>query len=99
MQDTLITDIQKWFKSQCNGDWEHSFGLNISTLDNPGWYVKIDLIETNLENINYQKKVDNGDNDWYIVKVENSVFEAFGDTSKLETILQLFINEIVNYKN
>ncbi len=40
--------IQKWYSSQCNGDWEHSYGVKIQSLDNPGWLVEIDLIETEL---------------------------------------------------
>ncbi|WP_312236591.1 Imm53 family immunity protein [Stenotrophomonas sp.] len=34
---------------QCNKDWEHTFGITIEALDNPGWHIRIDLIETELE--------------------------------------------------
>ncbi len=43
--------INKWFEEQCNGDWEHIYGIKIYTLDNPGWAVKIDLYDTDLENV------------------------------------------------
>ena len=33
--------INGWFQSNCDGDWEHGFGITIETLDNPGWCVKI----------------------------------------------------------
>jgi hypothetical protein len=36
-----LRQIQDWYKSQCNGEWEHSCGLSIETLDNPGWRVQI----------------------------------------------------------
>jgi hypothetical protein len=28
--------LQKWFESQCDGDWEHEFGITFKTVDNPG---------------------------------------------------------------
>ena len=42
--------IQEWFFSQCNDVWEHSYGIKIDTLDNPGWSVLVDLHGTELEN-------------------------------------------------
>ena len=42
--------IEEWYKSQCNGDWEHKHSISITSCDNPGWWVKIDLTGTPLEN-------------------------------------------------
>ena len=39
-----------WYVVQCNGDWEHSSGITITSLDNPGWLVKIELVGTALDN-------------------------------------------------
>ena len=39
----ILQDLAKWYTAQCNGEWEHSCGLKIDTLDNPGWIVTIDL--------------------------------------------------------
>lgn len=44
----VLQEIQSWYISNCNGDWEHSFGVSIDTLDNPGWSVRIDLADTGL---------------------------------------------------
>ncbi|MFT5930929.1 MAG: hypothetical protein ACI93G_000001, partial [Hyphomonas sp.] len=41
--------MPRWYQSQCDGDWEHSFGLKIESLDNPGWSVHVDLEGTSLE--------------------------------------------------
>ena len=41
--------IQEWYISQCNGDWEHCYGIKIDNIDNPGWAVKIDLHDTEPE--------------------------------------------------
>ena len=44
-----INRLQKWYKSQCDGDWEQQHGISIRTCDNPGWWVKVDLEGTPLE--------------------------------------------------
>ncbi|HEX4496529.1 MAG TPA: immunity 53 family protein [Thermoanaerobaculia bacterium] len=41
--------FQKWFASQCDGDWEHGTGIRIETLDNPGWSICINIEGTSLE--------------------------------------------------
>ena len=48
----LLQWLQKWFLSMCDGDWEHSYVVTIKTVDNPGWLVNIDLIDTPLEKKN-----------------------------------------------
>ena len=96
MEQSIIKKIQEWYKSQIDGDWEHSFGLTIDTIDNPGWHVVIDLSKTDLEKENFQQKVDNGDQDWYSIEIKNNVYEGFGDADKLELILQTFVNDILN---
>ncbi len=40
--------LEQWFRSMCNGDWEHTYGIKILTLDNPGWIVAIELRDTPL---------------------------------------------------
>ncbi len=85
--------LERWFKSNCDGDWEHSYGVTISTLDNPGWAVKINLIETSLEYKKFERiKIDNGDDDWIVCWVEEGSFNGAGDTEKLFAILEIFKN-------
>jgi hypothetical protein len=43
-----LTRLQEWYGEQCDGDWEHQSGICIETLDNPGWFVRIDLAGTAL---------------------------------------------------
>ncbi|MBL0319091.1 MAG: hypothetical protein IPP74_07360 [Alphaproteobacteria bacterium] len=38
--------LMSWYASHCNGDWEHENQIKISTLDNPGWRLQIDLVDT-----------------------------------------------------
>jgi hypothetical protein len=44
-----LTQLERWYLSQCDGDWEHTHGIVIGTLDNAGWSLTIDLLETPLE--------------------------------------------------
>lgn len=47
--------LARWYLSQCNDDWEHTYGVKIDTLDNPGWTLKIDLFETELDGLAFEK--------------------------------------------
>jgi len=44
----ILSRLTKWFDEQCNGDWEHHYGIKIETLDNPGFLIKIDIKDTKL---------------------------------------------------
>ena len=88
-----INWIIEWFKSYCDGDWEHSNGMTIETMDNPGWCVKIWLDGTELADVAFKDiKVNNGKRDWMRCSVKNYIFEGFGDPDKLLDILQVFKN-------
>ena len=94
-----IEEIQKWYHSQCNEDWEHGLGVSVETLDNPGWSVKIDIEDTELENRAYEEfsygtgdEADTSGNDWLITKIENRQFVGCGGPYKLKEILSLFIS-------
>jgi len=92
-----IAEIQNWFLEQCNGDWEHQFGLQIGTLDNPGWSVEIDLTDTELEPF---EPIEEGvgaesigdDLKWYACKVENKKFICHCGPLMLTNVLQIFLN-------
>ncbi len=73
-----LKGLQEWFTSQCNGSWEHTYGISITTLDNPGWSFKVELADTRFfgrtfNEVNF-KGVDN--DDWYVCRVKNSEFEG-----------------------
>lgn len=83
--------LKRWYKSQCDGDWEHCYGVEISTLDNPGWSVKIDVRETEAEGRPFERIfIDKGDDDWYVCQVQDEVFQGSGDPDKLETLISVF---------
>ena len=71
------TWLQAWYVAQCDGDWEHAFGIKIGTLDNPGWTVAIDLQDTDLAEVEYSRKeVHRSEDDWCLTWVDAHRFEA-----------------------
>lgn len=87
----MINWLQQWYKSQCDGNWEHIRGVKIETLDNPGWSVEIDFNDTNFEINDVPWSLnENSESDWIGYKVTNNVFNGSGDSLKLNSILELF---------
>ncbi|NLP27008.1 MAG: rhodanese-related sulfurtransferase [Clostridiales bacterium] len=89
---SIIKWIEEWFSLNCNGGWEHVYNnVRIETLDNPGWLVDFNLLDTGLENKYFKKiRIDNGDNDWIFCYIEDGKFKGRGDSRKLEEILTNF---------
>jgi hypothetical protein len=88
-----IALLQKWFIDRCNGDWEHSWGITIETLDNPGWIIKINLHDTvrAYEDLD-QVKIQRGENDWVMYKVENAQFVGSCGPLNLGETIGIFLN-------
>jgi hypothetical protein len=89
--------LQEWYRSHCDGDWEHAWGVRIKTLDNPGWLVQINLERTRCEDRPFPEvKADRSDTDWIHCRVDRDVeggmFEGFGGASNLDEILSVFLN-------
>ncbi len=87
----MIAWLSEWYKSNCDGDWEHYYGIKIDTLDNPGWKLDIDLVDTYLEDVQFntvQIYVD--DLNWIHCSVVDGIFRGGGSTDKLEEILKIF---------
>jgi len=91
--------LQAWYVDQCNGDWEHQHGVRIESLDNPGWWVKIDLQGTALSGKTFTPLCRGISEDkmqhsavWYCCEVQDGRwFDAAGDPSQLEFLLETFL--------
>jgi immunity protein 53 of polymorphic toxin system len=90
-EKNLILWLQSWYLRRTNGDWEHSYGITIETLDNPGWRVLIDLSETHLAFKPFTPiSYDNSPLDWLDCKVVDHRFEGHCGVPKLVTVLEVF---------
>lgn len=91
-EDKILNEVVDWYAKNCNGDWEHSFGLKIDTLDNPGWRVEFDLAETELSSANMApKNIERSESDWYRCFVKENVFYGYGGIRNLSEILKSFL--------
>ncbi|MET9881195.1 immunity 53 family protein [Actinacidiphila glaucinigra] len=83
--------LQRWYGSQCDGDWEHEWGVAIGTLDNPGWSIKIDLEETDLADREYpRQQAIRSEHDWVMAWTAGKVFHAACGPGNLTEALTLF---------
>lgn len=90
---SVLAEIQKWYASNCDGEWEEDQGVRVETLDNPGWSVTVDLFETNLEEREFAPVAcHESEESWMECRVEGKQFRGFGDPGKLEEILRIFID-------
>jgi hypothetical protein len=91
MQNEL-NELQSWYLAQCDGEWEHRFGVTIETLDNPGWQVRIALTGTSLEHRNFTPVEHLApENTWLRCWVENREFHGAGGPEMLAPILARFL--------
>ena len=64
MLDDHLSWLINWYNSQCDGDWEGSFGIQIQTTVNPGWGVTINIEQTELEYKEYNEiRIERTEND------------------------------------
>ncbi len=89
--ESVLMWLQQWYSKQSNGEWEHAYGIEISTLDNPGWRIKIDLKDTDLERVSYEGiRIERTENDWVHCSVNDNVFEGACGAGNLVELLEYF---------
>ncbi|WP_157758563.1 immunity 53 family protein [Cystobacter fuscus] len=104
-QEDTLSDmewLEQWYEAQCREEWAHHQGVNIQSLDNPGWLLKVDLRGTNLEGRMADALVqrtreppsetngNQGGDDWMECSIKEGCFIGAGDPRKLRAILNCF---------
>ncbi len=83
--------LSSWYHKQCDGDWEHGNGIKIGAIDNPGWFLKVNLSGTELLEKRFQTvEITRSENDWTYCTIKDSTFEGFGGVFNLPELLQIF---------
>lgn len=83
--------LQGWYYAMCDGEWEHDGGVSIDTLDNPGWFVEINLFETSLETLPFEKYgIERSPNDWIDCQVKENKFVGTGGPMNLSELVSVF---------
>jgi hypothetical protein len=87
-----IQGLEAWYGTQCDGEWEHSYGITIDTLDNPGWSVRIDLADTSLAERAFDRaEIHRSEHDWLVCWRQGLQFNAACGPSNLREALSLFL--------
>lgn len=91
--NSALLRLQSWYAEMCNGDWEHTYGVSIGNIDNPGWSLKVELTDTYLYDIPFAEiKIERTDDDWVICKVSAGVFQSYGGIKNLTEMLVIFLD-------
>lgn len=92
MSDALQA-LQLWYLAQCDGDWEHRYGIKIDTLDNPGWSLHIDLSGTPLAERSLQPVCRLGHpSEWLDCKRTDTQFQGFCGPLMLAELVDVFLS-------
>ena len=91
-----LSKLESWYVDQCDGHWEHTYGVKIETLDNPGWNLTIDLAGTELEGKSFARQsfgMDNneGDNRWLFCEVSGDKFSGGAGPRQLNELIDVFV--------
>jgi hypothetical protein len=91
MKTDNLTWLQEWYRSHTNGDWEHQHGIEIRTVDNPGWRVNVDLAHTQLSTKQFARlEIEKTDSDWIHCWVEDRKFKIACGPLNLNQGLEVF---------
>ena len=85
--------LQLWYLSQCDGDWQHSYGVSIENIDNPGWKLTVELTNTGLQDLDFQiVSIKRSAIDWIHCAVTEMKFRGRGGPQNLVEILGVFLD-------
>ena len=92
----LLQRIQRWYTINCDGDWEREYGISITNVGNPGWWVTIDLQNTSLAKAVLPRhsahNIERSSTDWVTCYTEDQQFVGSGGPGNLSEILSYFLD-------
>ena len=90
--ETTLLRLQRWYASHCDGDWEHTWGVKIDTLDNPGWSLTVDLFDTELEKAPFSGFRVEHSTDWMFFELKDARFIGRCGPTKLGDMIEVFLH-------
>jgi hypothetical protein len=91
MKGEVLDTLRAWYAAQCNGDWEQQYGVTISTLEDSGWQLRVDLVGTPLAGAEVPRELSvRGAGDWLEVWSDGFTFYANGGVANLGELLAAF---------
>ena len=87
----MLDWLENFYKNLCNGDWEHQYGIKIDSLDNPGWKVKIDLMDTPFLQKEFKRiEIEKSELNWIHCWIEADVFTIACGPQNLTEAITIF---------
>ncbi len=91
--EQALTGLQAWYAAQCDGEWEHRFGVRLQSLDNPGWQLDVDLVDTAVAGRPFERvERFRDDADWVVAFRDEAQFHGACGALQLGEILGLFLD-------
>jgi hypothetical protein len=90
---SAVERLQAWFLAQCDGAWEQGHSVSISTLDNPGWQLQVNLDRTRWAGRSFAAEaVDRSEHDWCHCWVKDNYFHAACGPCNLDEAIGRFLD-------
>jgi hypothetical protein len=90
MED-ILEWLQYWYKEHYSPEWERSFGISITTLDNPGWHLRINLKGTKFQGLSFQTLRNLSDQrNWHYCSLIDESFDAACGPKNLIEVIRIF---------
>ena len=86
--------LQHWYQKQCDGHWEHRYGVTIQSLDNPGWLLTVDLVDTPLQDTPFGNLTEYAEDsqNWVDCRRKGNVFHGACGPLQLERVVRIFLD-------
>ncbi|MBL8480755.1 MAG: immunity 53 family protein [Rhodocyclaceae bacterium] len=99
MSASALQRLQDWYASNCDGDWELTYGISIETTDAPGWCVSIDLRGTPGAGQTFTAVDERrSDSDWIRCETRKNDFVGHCSPGNLEQVLELFLGWMAGFR-
>jgi hypothetical protein len=86
-----LDTLRAWYAAQCNGEWEQQYGVTISTLEDSGWQLRVDLVGTHLAGAEITRELTvRAKGDWVEVWSDGFTFYGNGGVANLGELLAAF---------
>lgn len=91
LNDAPFVNLVRWYEKEiCTYDILNR--IEITTLDNPGWFLKVNLKGTKFEKAFFpQKKELRSENNWIVCNYENAEFSCFCGPLNILEAMQFFV--------
>ena len=84
----IINWLEDWLESNCDGGWEHLYGVDNKTIDNPGWHLKLNILDTLYEDVTFDDiTIDRTEHDWVRCKKSDGNIDCAGGPRNLNEML------------